>query len=131
MKHIIILTALLVCTSMAYGQEKITVEKFAEYPGGAEKFFEFIKREVQYPADARKDSITGDVHVTFIVSATGQILQESIKVVKGLSSSCDAEALRVIRKAPAWNSGKGKEPGASKSSDIEQQITFPVSFRLE
>lgn len=132
MKYIIALASvLMVCTSIAHGQEKITVEKFAEYPGGAEKFFEFIRKEVRYPSDALRDSIAGDVHVTFIVSASGQILPESIKIAKGLSTSCDAEALRVIRKAPAWISGKGKEAGASKSSDIEQQITFPVSFRLE
>lgn len=132
MKHIIALVSvLMVCASLAQAQEKITVEKFAEYPGGAEKFFEFIKKEIRYPSDALRDSITGDVHVTFIVTATGQILQESIKIAKSLSPSCDAEALRIIRKAPAWISGKGKEAGASKSSDIEQLITFPVSFRLE
>lgn len=115
----------------APAQEKATVEKFAEFPGGTIRFFEFIRNELRYPADALKDSITGDVHVTFIVAATGEIMPESIRILKGVSPSCDEEALRVIRKAPAWTPGRVKEVGASKAVESPQQITFPVSFRLE
>ncbi len=98
------------------------VEKYAEFPNGADMFFEYIKKKVQYPDDARKDSLTGDVHVEFIVGVKGDIIPESIKVVKGLSPSCDAEAVRVIKDAPSWNAA------TSKAAAIEQKITFPVSF---
>lgn len=106
----------------AHCQEKVVVHKFAEFPDGGDKFFEYIKKEIQYPADAKKDSLTGHVYVEFTVAATGEIQPESIKVVKGLSPSCDAEALRVIKKAPKWT------PGATRTAPIEQRITFPISF---
>jgi periplasmic protein TonB len=123
MKNFIVLTITIAgFLPGAYAQEKVVVEKFAQFPGGGEKFFEYIKKEVQYPPDARKDSLTGDVHVEFVVTSNGEILQESVKVVQGLSSSCDAEALRVIKKAPKWIAG------SSKTAAIEQKITFPVSF---
>lgn len=105
-----------------YSQEKVVAEKFAQFPGGGEKFFEYIKKEVQYPPDARLDSLTGDVHVEFIVGVNGEILPESVKVAKGLSASCDAEAVRVIKKAPKWSAG------SSKTAAIEQKVTFPVTF---
>ncbi len=108
----------------AYAQEKVAVEKFAQFPGGGDKFFEYIKREVQYPPDALKDSLSGEVHVEFIVASNGEILPESVKIVKSLSSSCDAEAIRIIRKAPKWTSG------SSKTAAIEQKITFPVVFLI-
>ena len=103
-------------------QEKVVVEKFASFAGGAEKFYEYIAKKIKYPEDAKRDSITGDVHVQFVVSSTGNILPESIKVLKGLSVSCDAEAMRIIKEAPKWIAG------STKTASIEQTITFPVSF---
>lgn len=110
----------------AYGQStEVAVEKFAQFPDGADKFYEYVKQKVSYPADARKDSLSGVVYVEFIVDANGAILPESVKVVKGLSQSCDAEAVRVIKGAPKWT------PAASKTAAIQQWISFPVSFVFE
>jgi len=107
----------------AKGQtEDTSIDKFAKFPQGPDKFYEYIKGEVKYPEDARKDSLTGEVHVEFIVGTTGAILPESVKVVKGLSASCDAEAIRVIKAAPKWTAA------TTKTEAIEQTVTFPVSF---
>ncbi|HTE28763.1 MAG TPA: TonB family protein [Chryseolinea sp.] len=131
MKSLLVIFILSVVSICVYAQQKATVEKFAEFPGGADKFYNYIKKGLKYPADALKDKIQGDVHVTFIVTYNGTIVPGSIQVVKGLTPSCDAEAIRIIKGAPAWTPGKGKEPGALQSTALEQQITFPVSFVIE
>jgi len=124
MKRYIFVAALLSAFyTGSYGQTKdAVVDKFASFPQGADKFFQYIKNEVKYPADAKKDSLTGEVHVEFIVAKSGAIVPESIKIVRGLSASCDAEAIRVIKKAPIWT------PASTKTETIDQKITFPVTF---
>lgn len=101
------------------------VDKFARFPGGAEKFYEYVKTNLQYPPDALQDSITGDVFVQFKLDNKGGIVKESAKVVKSLSPSCDNEALRLIKTAPPWT------PAESKGMGVETVITFPVTFILD
>jgi protein TonB len=98
------------------------VQSFARYPAGIDNFYEYIRSTVKYPEDAKRDSITGEVHVEFVVGKDGSIINESIKVVKGLSVSCDAEAVRIIRMSPRWEAAK------TRREAIEQKITFPVTF---
>lgn len=122
---------LLIAGAQAQSKDAI-VEKFSRYPGGTEKFFDYVKSELIYPKDALKDSLTGIVHVGFIVSATGKILPETIRIIKSLSPSCDEEAMRIIRKAPNWNPGTAKlSLSATKAVEIDQQITFPIAFSLD
>lgn len=105
------------------GQSRETVvEKFAQFPNGADKFDAYLKNNLKYPADAKKDSINGFVFVRFTVKTNGAIDPNSVIVLKGLSPSCDAEAIRLIRSAPKWNAA------TSKTAAIDQQITFPVGF---
>lgn len=112
-------------SSFGQSTENLRVEKFAEFPGGAEKFYKFIKENLRYPADALRDSIQGDVVVGFALDETGAINKESIKIMKGLSNSCDKEAIRVIMDAPRWI------PAKSNGKDVGQFISFPVSFKME
>lgn len=101
------------------------IDEFASFPGGAEKFFDYIRTNLKYPQDALRDSISGDVFVQFTVSPDGSIPPETVRVSQSLSPSCDNEAVRLIKNAPKWM------PARSEGKPIEQQITFPVSFRLE
>jgi TonB family protein len=78
---------------------------------------------VKYPADAKKDSISGLVYVEFILGEDGVIIPETVKIQQGLTPSCDAEALKVIRNAPKWKAGAAKTGVA-----IKQKISFPVEF---
>jgi protein TonB len=101
------------------------IEQFAKFPGGSDKFYEYVSSNLKYPADALLDSITGVVYVEFALTKTGVIDKNSVRVIKSLSPSCDEEAIRLIKEGPAW------QPARAKGADIAQMIQFPVSFELK
>jgi TonB family protein len=124
MKNLLFCALFVAPLQFAYSQ-KHTIDKFAEFPGGVEKFYQYVQSNVKYPADARKDSLSGHVYVAFVIDEDGTIKKESIKILKGLSPSCDAEALRVINAAPKWIAA------SSNTKAVEQAISFPVTFQFK
>src|SRR5688572_21986055 len=59
------------------------VDKPAEFPGGISRFYgKYISKNLKYPKDAKKLGIEGKVYVEFVVEDTGEIRQESVRVIK-------------------------------------------------
>ena len=99
------------------------VEKMPEYPGGQAALFEYLQKNVKYPADAEKKKVEGRVLVTFVVNTDGSITD--IEVVRKTFPSLDAEAVRVISGMPRW------KPGEQKGQKVRVKYTVPLSFRLK
>ena len=99
------------------------VEKMPEYPGGQAALFEYLQKNVKYPADAEKKKVAGRVLVTFVVNTDGSITD--IEVVRKTFPSLDAEAVRVISGMPRW------KPGEQKGQKVRVKYTVPLTFRLK
>ena len=99
------------------------VEKMPEYPGGQAALFEYLQKNVKYPADAEKKKVEGRVLVTFVVNTDGSITD--IEVVRKTFPSLDAEAVRVISGMPRW------KPGEQKVQKVRVKYTVPLTFRLK
>lgn len=99
------------------------VEKMPEYPGGQAALFEYLQKNVKYPADAEKKKVEGRVLVTFVVNTDGSITD--IEVVRKTFPSLDAEAVRVISGMPKW------KPGEQKGKKVRVKYTVPLNFRLK
>lgn len=99
------------------------VEKMPEYPGGQAALFEYLQKNVKYPADAEKKKVEGRVLVTFVVNTDGSITD--IEVVRKTFPSLDAEAVRVISGMPKW------KPGEQKGQKVRVKYTVPLTFRLK
>lgn len=99
------------------------VEKMPEYPGGQAALFEYLSKNVKYPADAEKKKIEGRVLVTFVVNTDGSITD--IEVVRKTFPSLDAEAVRVISGMPKW------KPGEHKGKKVHVKYSVPLIFRLK
>ena len=99
------------------------VEKMPEYPGGQAALFEYLQKNVKYPADAEKKKVEGRVLVTFVVNTDGSITD--IEVVRKTFPSLDAEAVRVISGMPRW------KPGEQKGKKVRVKYTVPLNFRLK
>ena len=99
------------------------VEKMPEYPGGQAALFEYLQKNVKYPADAEKKKVEGRVLVTFVVNTDGSITD--IEVVRKTFPSLDAEAVRVISGMPRW------KPGEQKGKKVRVKYTVPLTFRLK
>lgn len=98
------------------------VDQQPEYAGGYDAMMAFIKANMVYPANARRMRIEGTVHVSFIVSKTGQI--SDVKVLRGIMTECDREAIRVIQMMPAW------KPGKQNGRPVNVRFILPLKFRL-
>ena len=93
-----------------------------EFPGGTDALLEFMRKNINYPADAREKDIQGRVLVTFIVNKDGSLTEP--EVVKSVDPLLDAEALRLISVMPKW------KPGTQRGKPVRTKYTLPVNFRL-
>ena len=91
-----------------------------EYPGGEEAMGEYFSQTVQVPAKARQARVTGDVVVQATVDTSGKLV--NLKVAKGLTPECNAEALRVVQAMPAW------QPATRRGVPLAVLVQVPVPF---
>ena len=98
------------------------VEKMPEYPGGDDARIKFMVENIKYPEEARQKGITGTVYVTFVVEKDGTV--QHVKILRGIGSGCDEEALRVISLMPKWN------PGMQRGKPVRIQFNMPIKFHL-
>ena len=98
----------------------VAVEHPAEFPGGLDAFYAYVKANIHYPEQAIKDNVQGKVYVTFVVEKDGSLTD--IKVMQGIGDGCDEEAVRLIKASPKWN------PGEQNGVIVRQQYTVPVNF---
>jgi TonB family protein len=102
----------------------ISEEDFSSEPViGFDTYNQYIKENLNYPADAIKDNIEGLVELQFIVDKDS--IPTEIKVIKSLSTSCDKEAVRLLKDGPKW------KPLISDGQLIESEVHYTITFELK
>ncbi|MBK7965013.1 MAG: energy transducer TonB [Bacteroidetes bacterium] len=100
----------------------IAVEVMPEFPGGTAAMMEYLSKSVKYPSDALEAKITGKVFVSFIINEKGKVTDA--KVLRGIGTSCDNEAIRVVNEMPNW------KPGTQSGKAVKVKYTLPIAFKL-
>lgn len=101
----------------------VFVEEQALFQGGnLENFRLWVQNNLIYPEDAQKKSIYGRITVQFEVNSRGYITD--IKIIRGVESSLDKEAYRVIMSSPRW------QPAKQHGVNVKQQFVMPVIFMI-
>lgn len=100
----------------------MVVEQQPEFEGGYEAMMNFIKKNMRYPASARRMGIDGTVYVSFVVGKDGSIAD--VKVLRGISADCDKEAVRVVQAMPHW------KPGKQNGKPVFVRFNLPIKFKL-
>ncbi len=98
------------------------VEKMPEFPGGMSAFSSYLGANIKYPETAKANGVEGKVYINFVVEKDGSI--DSVKVLRGIGSGCDEEAVRVIKAMPNWN------PGMQKNKAVRVSYNVPIKFSL-
>jgi len=98
------------------------VEERPSPTGGLKAFYDFVSKNMEYPARARRMGIEGRVFVQFVVEKDGSLTD--IQVVKGIGGGCDEEAVRVLSMAPKWN------PGKQRGRPVRVRMILPITFKL-
>lgn len=99
------------------------VEHQPEPVGGMKVFYEYIRKNLKYPHEARRRGIQGRVFVQFVVDTDGSITDVSL--LKGIGKECDEEALRLIENSPKWI------PGRQRGKPVKVRMSLPVVFKLD
>lgn len=98
-------------------------DEMPEFPGGMGECMKHINSNIIYPAEAHSKGEQGRVIVQFVVEKDGRLT--NAKVVRGISPTLDAEAVRLVGTMPAWT------PGKVKGEAVRCKYTIPVMFRLQ
>lgn len=90
------------------------------YPGGIIKY---LSSNLQYPEEAKRLKIEGQVQVDFIVTKDGDV--KDIKVIKGIGGGCDEEAVRLIKESGKWVAA------TERGEKIDEEESAFINFKLK
>lgn len=98
--------------------KKIFIKSETEptFPGGINKFYEYISKNSRYHGSDK-----GRVFVQFVVEKDGSLT--NVKVVRGLSENANNELIRLINESPKWI------PGTQSNQVVRVMYTVPVNFK--
>lgn len=99
------------------------VEEKPTFQGGdANEFSKWVNSRLVYPEIAKENGVQGRVTLQFTVNPDGTV--SNVKVLRGVDSSLDKEAVRVVSSSPKW------KPGKQRDRAVKVTYTFPVIFQL-
>lgn len=90
--------------------------------GDANEFSKWVNARLVYPEIAKENGVQGRVTLQFTVMPDGSVA--NVKVLRGVDSSLDKEAVRVVSSSPKWS------PGKQRDRAVKVTYTFPVIFQL-
>jgi periplasmic protein TonB len=99
------------------------VEVMPDFPGGIQKFYDYVGKSYNYPNAAKEQGVSGMVVLSFVVEKDGSLTD--IKVLRDLGMGTGEEAKRVISKSKKWN------PGIQNGRPVRVSYTIPIRLNLE
>ena len=80
----------------------------AEFAGGDyRRFAQWAQGQLQYPESAKKEGVKGEVFVTLVVKANGEL--GDVDVIGKADKRLAKEALRVVKSSPKWTPAKNRD----------------------
>ncbi len=99
------------------------VEQKPTFQGGDPSgFTKWVFSKIVYPEIAKENGVQGRVTLQFTIETDGSV--KNVKVLRGVDSSLDKEAVRVVSSSPKW------QPGMQRNKPVRVKYTFPVVFQL-
>ena len=90
--------------------------------GDANEFSKWVNERLVYPKIAKENGVQGRVTLQFTIDTDGTLCD--VKVLRGVDSSLDMEAVRVVSMSPKW------KPGMQEGRPVKVTYTYPVIFQL-
>ena len=81
-----------------------------------------IITNLRYPKKAIKKKIEGTVFLSFVVDTTGKVVD--VKIIQGVHSSIDNEAIRVVKSLERWI------PARQKGIKVKASYSLPIRFKI-
>ncbi len=93
------------------------------YPGGIQKLYEFLSRNIKYPISASENNIQGTVYISFTVEKDGTLNDVKIDGRK-LGYGIEDEAIRIVKLSKRWN------PGMYNNKPVRVKYNIPIKFSI-
>ncbi|MCY1723469.1 TonB family protein [Prolixibacteraceae bacterium Z1-6] len=108
-----------------YNTEEIFIvaEIMPEFPGGERALINYLTMNIKYPLIAQENGIEGKVYVSFVIDENGNIY--NVSLLRGVDTSLDNEALRVVKGMPNW------KPGRQAGKAVKVRYSVPIYFDLK
>ncbi len=87
------------------------------------ELFNFIFKNLKYPAAAKEQGTEGMVVVKFVIENDGSIYDADI--LKSVGNGCDEEVLRLIQMMPNWI------PAKKGGKNVAMEFHLPIKFKLD
>jgi beta-lactamase regulating signal transducer with metallopeptidase domain len=94
------------------------LEKKPEFPGGIEKFYQFVGTNYQAPEE---EGLKGKIYTTFIVEKDGSL--SDFKVLRDIGYGTGKEAIRVLKLCPKW------KPGTIDNKPVRTLYSLPITIQ--
>jgi len=108
----------------SFAKRQHFVQQIPVFKGGAGTLYDYLQAHIVYPPQAKKDSLSALVFVSFRVDAkTG--LAKDVKIVQSSNDKFDSETTRLIKTMPAWT------PAQQNGKSVDMILTIPVYFHLD
>ncbi len=98
----------------------------ATYPGGMRAFYQFLNENLVYPEEAIKKGIEGKVYVWIVLDENGAVIDDSVRIERGVHKLLDEESIRLLKLSPDWEPAKL----IADLSPVKSSLALPISFRL-
>jgi protein TonB len=98
------------------------VKAMPQFDGGPEALARYMRKNLKYPAIARRMTVEGAVFVSFVIDTKGHVID--VKVIKGIMKECDEEAVRVVQNMPPWIAGH------QDNTPVMVRMVLPIRFQL-
>ena len=85
-------------------------------------FKKYLAQNIKYPRIDVAAGNEGTVYVQFVINKFGEV--KDAKIIRGISPTLDAEALRVVKKMPNWT------PGETAGVKMNVRLKLPIKFEL-
>jgi beta-lactamase regulating signal transducer with metallopeptidase domain len=89
-----------------------------EFPGGIEKFYQFVGANFKTPSDP---NLKGKIYITFIIEKDGSL--SDFKIVKDIGYGMGEEAIRVLKLSPKWI------PGKIDGNPVKVMYSLPITIQ--
>ncbi|MDD4630710.1 MAG: energy transducer TonB [Proteiniphilum sp.] len=104
-------------------------EKQPEFPGGSDAMISFIDSIFRYPSEAVDKKVQGRVITNFVIEKDGSVTE--VKLVRGVDSLLDNEAIRILGLMPKWKPAEQWRSSEQASSIVRVRFTLPILFKLD
>ena len=100
-------------------------DEWPEFNGGDIALSNFLKQQMRYPVEDKKNKVEGYVILNFLIDEKGQLSEYKVLRNTSGSKSLEAEALRLIKIMPNWKSATRRD------IPVKVNFTMPIQFSLK